>query len=107
MKAIPKPRTAGIEGGKVDHSTLCPCTQSKALHRYQFLQMASGGTALPVQWLGLGVFIARGWDGSQTAPGLCKDPAVRLMYEELASSAVSNPDLTPKLLPAILHCHRS
>lgn len=34
--------------------------------RYQSLQMASGGTALAVQWRGLGVFIARGWDGSRT-----------------------------------------
>ena len=37
------------------------------------------------------------------APGLCKDPAVRFMYEETCQQeAVSNSDLTPKLLPAIL-----
>ena len=64
MKATLKPRTAGIGGRK--QPQLHIHVPSAKHFRYQFLQMASGGTVLAVQWLGLGVFIARGWDGSGT-----------------------------------------
>lgn len=81
--------------------------------------MASGGTVLVVQWLGLGVFIARGWDGSGTKipkngtwtlQGSCYEvyvwgnlPAGSSFKSRFDSKAASRNTMLPQKLNTMLH----